>query len=88
MNRVMRRETLFRHLRVIVLFYKKRRTIEEIAEKLGYKPLSVRNVLKSKAMKPYKMRLTNGFIEKARGYFDQMIVDMENGQYTQDEKHI
>jgi len=84
----MKRETLFKHLRAIILFYKKRRTIEEIAEKLGYKPLSVRNVLKSKAMKPYKMRLTNGFIEKARGYFDQMIVDMESGQYTQEERHI
>jgi len=33
-------------------------------------------------MRPYVMRLTNGFIQKARGYFDQMLAEMEGGEYT------
>ncbi|MHC4500398.1 MAG: hypothetical protein ACYS21_14945 [Planctomycetota bacterium] len=78
----MKRETFLKHLRAVVLRYKKRRTVDEIAETLGYKPLTVRKVLNSKPMKPYKMRLTNGFIEKARGYFAEMVAEMESGQYT------
>lgn len=81
----MKRQTLFRHLRAVVVFYKKRRTIDQIAERFGYKPLYVRKVLRSKAMKPYIFQLTNGFIEKARGYFDTMITEMQSGQYTASE---
>ncbi len=66
-------EGLFRHLRAVVLFYKKRHTTEEIARTLSYKPLYVRKVLQSKPIRPYVIQLTHGFIEKARGYFDQMI---------------
>jgi len=78
----MKKETLYRQLRAVVLFYKKRRSVEEIAEALGYKPLTVRKVLNSKPMKPYKTRLTNGFIEKARGYFDEMVAEMQSGEYS------
>lgn len=79
----MKRQTLFRHLRVVVLFYKKRSTIEEIADRLGYKTLYVRKVLNSKPMKPYIMQLTDGFIEKARGHFDVMIAAMQAEEYTE-----
>ncbi len=78
----MKRETLYKHLRAVVLFYKKRKTIEQIATALGYKPLYVRKVLNSKPMKPYIMQLTDGFIEKARGHFDVMIAAMQAEEYT------
>jgi len=77
----MNRKTLFKHLRAVVLFYKKRRTVEQVAEILGYKPATVRNILQGRAMKPYKLRLTNGLIEKARGYFDEMVTEMLSGEY-------
>ena len=40
-------EGLLRHLRAVVLFYKKRHTAEEIARTLSYKPLYVHKVLHS-----------------------------------------
>jgi len=33
-------------------------------------------------MKTYIRQLTNGFVEKARGYFDTMIAEMEAGKYA------
>jgi hypothetical protein len=69
----MKRETLLRHLRAMVSFYKKRHSAEEVARTLSYKPLYVRKVLQSKPIRPHVIQLTHGFIEKARGYFDQMI---------------
>jgi len=67
---------VFRNLRAAVLFYKKRRTVEKNAKTPSYKYLYVRHVLQSKPIRPYVFRLTHGFIEKARGYFDQMIADI------------
>ena len=60
----------------MVLFHKKRHTVEEIAKTLGYKPLYARKVQKSKPTRPYVMQLPNGLIEKARGYFDQVIAEL------------
>jgi hypothetical protein len=76
------RKTRFRHLRAVVLFYKKRKSVGQIAETLGYKPLYVRKILKSEPMKSYVQQISNGFIEKARGFFDKMIAEMESREYT------
>ena len=65
-------KTLFRHLRAVVLFYKKRRTVEKIIKTLNSKPLYICKALKSKPIRLHAMQLTQSFIEKARGSFDQI----------------
>jgi len=58
----------------VVFFYKKRSTVEEIAKTLSPHPLYIRKFPKSKPIKVHVMQLTQSFIEKARGYLDQITM--------------
>jgi len=72
----MKRETFLKLFREMVLFCKKRRTAEEISQKLSYKNPYIRKVLQSKPIRLYVVQPIHGFIEKARGYFDQMVAEL------------
>jgi hypothetical protein len=72
----MKREIFLKHLRGVVLFCKKRRTVEEIPKTLSYKHPYTRKVLQSKPIRLYVVQLIHGFIEKARGYFDQLVAEL------------
>ncbi len=56
----------------MVFFYKKRCTVEEIAKTLSVQPLYIHKFLKSEPIRVPVVQLTQSFIKKARGYFDQI----------------